>query len=231
QRHAPRVSRWGILGAHRWGNLPAHRGLYCGDDIGHYEHFLIKPAGQIDRQLLVEQRGGIEQIIASLSIKEMSQQALIRKLCALSPHHPARKAVFEFDRLVRSIYTLRYLLDPQLQRDVHRSQNRIEAYHQLRSMLAQVSGKKHLIGRTDLDVAISNECGRLLANVVIAFNSMLLSALFERYQRECNQKALARLKRISPVAWQHIHFLGHYTFRGNANPIDLGVLLAGLEVL
>jgi Tn3 transposase DDE domain len=98
-------------------------------------------------------------------------------------------------------------------------------------MLAQVSGKKHLIGRTDLDVAISNECGRLLANVVIAFNSMLLSALFERYQRDGNQKALARLKRILPVAWQHIHFLGHYTFQGNANPIDLGVLLAGLEVL
>ncbi|WP_168991684.1 Tn3 family transposase [Paraburkholderia sp. UYCP14C] len=60
---------------------------------------------------------------------------------------------------------------------------------------------------------------------------MLLSALFERYQRDGNQKALARLKRISPVAWQHIHFLGHYTFRGNANPNDLGVLLAGLEVL
>lgn len=205
--------------------------LYCGNDTGQYERYLIKPAGQIDRQLLIDQRASIEQIIASLSIKEMSQQALIRKLCALSAHHPIRKAVFEFDRLVRSIYTLRYLLNPQLQRDVHRSQNRIEAYHQLRSMLAQISGKKHLIGRTDLDIAISNECGRLLANVVIAFNSMLLSALFERYQREGNQKALARLKQISPVAWQHIHFHGHYTFRDNANPIDLGVLLAGLEVI
>lgn len=92
-------------------------------------------------------------------------------------------------------------------------------------------GSTLLIGRTDLAIAISNECGRLLANVVIAFNSVLLSALFERYQREGNQKALVMLAKISPVAWQHIHFLGHYMFRGNLNPIDLGVLLAGLDIL
>jgi len=45
-----------------------------------------------------------------------------------------------------------------IQGNVHRSQNRIESYHQLRSV-TQVSGKKHLIGHTDLDIAISNECG------------------------------------------------------------------------
>ena len=79
-----------------------------------------------------------------------------------------RKAIFEFDKLIRSIYTLRYLRDPQLQLDVHRSQNRVESYHQLRSFISQVSGKKQLIGKTDLDVAISNQCGRLISNVVIA---------------------------------------------------------------
>jgi hypothetical protein len=40
-----------------------------------------------------------------------------------------------------------------------------------------VNGKKQLIGRTDPDVAISNHCGRLITNVVIAYNSMLLSEL------------------------------------------------------
>jgi TnpA family transposase len=204
--------------------------LYCGDDIAQYENFLIKPAGQIDRSLICDDPSIIEQIIASLSVKEMSQQALVRKLCALSPHPRTREAVFEVDKLVRSIYTLRYMLDPQLQRNVHRSQNRIEAYHQLRSFTAQVSGRKHLIGKTDLDVAISNQCGRLLANVVTAFNSMLLSQLLERYQRDGNQKALDMLKKISPVAWQHIHFLGHYAFR-NENPIDLAAMLAGLDLL
>jgi hypothetical protein len=134
--------------------------------------------------------------------------------------------VFEFDKLIRSIYTLHYLRDPHLQSDVHRSQNRIESYHQLRSTITQVSGKKQLIGRTDLDVAISNQCGRLVSNVVIAYNSIMLSKLFERFYADGNKKALALLQKISPVAWQHIHFLGHYTFRDNKQLIDLEEMLA-----
>jgi TnpA family transposase len=156
----------------------------------------------------------------------MRQSILVRKLCTLSSHHPTRKAIFEFDKLVRSIYTLRYLRDPQLQRNVHRSQNRIESYHQLRAFIAEVSGKKHLTGRTDLDVAISNECGRLIANVVIAYNSIVLSMLLNRCQTAAEkQKFLDLLRKISPVAWQHIHFLGHYLFRNDRQPIDLEAIL------
>ena len=62
-------------------------------------------------------------------------------------------------RLIRSIYTLRYLRDPQLQRGVHRCENKIESYHPLRTAIDQVNGKKALMGRTDLDDAVSNHCG------------------------------------------------------------------------
>lgn len=204
--------------------------LYCGNDPAEYERYLIQPVGQIDRQLIAEEKANIDQIVATLGLKEMTQSTLIRKLCSYSGLNRTRRAIFEFDRLIRSIYTLRYLRDPQLQRNVHRSQNRIEAYHQLRSILAQIGGKKQLIGRTDLDVAISNQCGRLIANVVIAYNSILLSKLLDRYRTDGNQKALDLLKKISPVAWQHIHFLGHYTFRGNQQPIDLETMLADVSL-
>jgi hypothetical protein len=113
-----------------------------------------------------------------------------------------------------------------MQRDINRSQNRIEAYHQLRSVIAQTGGKKQLIGRTDLDIAISNQCGRLIANIVVAYNSVLLSKLLERYQATGNGKAILLLRKISPVAWQHIHFLGHYAFRSRGHPIDVEALLA-----
>ncbi len=67
-------------------------------------------------------------------------------------------------------------------------------------------GKKQLIGTTELDVAITNQCGRLIANVIIAYNSILLSALLERYKAADAQKAITLLGKISPVAWQHIQF-------------------------
>jgi hypothetical protein len=45
-----------------------------------------------------------------------------------------------------------------------------------------------------------------------------------------NAKALALLKKISPVAWQHIHFHGHYTFCGSRHPIDLDAMVANLTL-
>jgi hypothetical protein len=98
----------------------------------------------------------------------------------------------------------------------------------LRSTIAQVNGKKKLTGRTDLDMVISNHCGRLIANVVIAYNSMLLSGLLGRYLAAGNEKAIDLLRRISPAAWQHLHFLGHYAFRDKHHPIDLEAVLAGV---
>ena len=48
------------------------------------------------------------------------------------------------------------MIDVQLQRDVHKSQNRVEAYHQLRAAIAKVGGRKELYGKTDIDIEISN---------------------------------------------------------------------------
>ena len=93
-----------------------------------------------------------------------------------------------------------------------------------------MGGKKQLIGSTDLDVAITNQCGRLIANVIIAYNSILLSALLKRSQTIHGQNTKLPLHNISPVAWQHILFLGRYLFRDNHQPIDIDVLLANIDV-
>jgi len=225
------ILHWfGMNLAPRFTNLHAQlKHLYRGPGQEGYADFLIQPVGQIDRHLIAAEKSNLDHIAATLGLKEMSQSVLVRKICTLSGHHRTRKALFEYDKLIRTIYTLRYLRDPQLQRDVHRSENRIESYHQLRSTIAQVNGKKELTGRTDLDVDICNQCGRLIANVVIAYNSMLLSGLLSRYLASGNDKALDLLRRISPAAWQHLHFLGHYAFRDKRNPIDLEAVLEGID--
>jgi TnpA family transposase len=144
---------------------------------------------------------------------------------------PANHAAeFEFDKLVRSIYTLRYLRDPQLERNVHRSQNRIESYHQLRSAISKVGGKKELTGRTDLEIEISNQCARLIANAIIYYNSAILSKLLTKYEASGNTKAMALITQISPTAWRHILLNGHYTFHGDGKLIDLDKIVAGLEL-
>ena len=204
--------------------------LYCADDPALYEKFLIRPVGQADLPVIVDEKPNMDQIVATLGLKEMTQGTLIRKLCTYTATNPTRRAIFEFDRLIRSIYTLRYLRDPQLERNVHRSQNRIESYHQLRSTIAQVGGKKELTGRTDIEIEISNQCARLIANAVIYYNSAILSRLLAKYEAADNARALALVTQISPAAWRHILLNGHYTFQSDGKLIDLDALVAGLEL-
>ncbi|MCD9230461.1 transposase, partial [Ralstonia pseudosolanacearum] len=204
--------------------------IYCAADPTQYENCLIRPAGRIDLQSILDEKDNIGRIIATLGLKEMTQGTLIRKLCTYAQTNPTRRAIFEFDRLVRSVYTLRYMRDPQLQRNVHRSQNRIESYHQLRSAIAQVGGSKELTGRTDLEVEISNQCGRLIANAIVFYNSAILSRLLEKCEAGSHEKALALVKSASPVAWRHVHLGGHYTFLGGGQSIDLDAIIQGLAL-
>jgi hypothetical protein len=100
---------------------------------------------------------------------------------------------------------------------------RIESYHQLRAAITTVYGRKQLIGRGEREIAISNQCGRLIANAIIFYNSVILSKLKQKYEAEGDEKALVMLKKISPVAWQHIHFQGHFIF-ANDKTIDLDAI-------
>ncbi len=204
--------------------------LHCADDLALYEKYLVKPTGCIDLKAIEKEKSGIDQIVATLGLKEMTQATLIRKICTYSASNPARKAVFEYDKLIRSIYTLRYFRDPHLQRDVNRSQNRIESYHQLRAAIAQVGGKKELTGQTDIGLEISNQCARLVANTIIYYNAAILSRLLRKYEGSGNTKALELIKSTSPVAWQHLLLGGHYTFEDGGKMLDLDALLDGLEL-
>jgi TnpA family transposase len=96
--------------------------LHSADDPALYANFVVRPVGQVDLQAIVGEKDNIDRIVATLGLKEMTQGTLIRKLCTYTQPNPTRRAIFEYDKLVRSIYTLRYLRDPKLQRTVHRSQ-------------------------------------------------------------------------------------------------------------
>ena len=204
--------------------------LYCVDDPSLYEKCLIRPVGQVDRQIIIQEKDNIDQIVATIGLKEMTQGTLIRKLCTYTHPNPTRRAIFEFDKIIRTIYTLRYLRDPQVQRNVHRSQNRLESYHQLRSAIAQVGGKKELTGRTDIEIEISNQCARLIANSIIYYNSAILSRLVTKYEASQDAKTLALIRNTSPTAWRHVHLSGHYTFRDSGHVIDLDAIMAGLNL-
>ena len=201
--------------------------IYGTKDPFNYKKFLVKPAGQLDPNLVLDQEDNIDQIVATLALKEISQSTLIKKLCALPPSNKLRKAVFEFNKLKQSIYTLKCLLDPQILIDSHRSQNRVESYHTLRAAITKAGGRKALLGRTDLEIEISNQCGVLIAIAIVYYNDFIQSSFLDK---KPSKKHLKALKKSSPVAWKHIHFTGHFTFYDHKKKIDIEKIIEKIEI-
>jgi hypothetical protein len=87
-----------------------------------------------------------------------------------------------------------------------------------------------LSGRTDIQIEISNQCARLIANAILYYNSAILSRLLTKYEVAGNAKALELITQMSPVAWRHILLNGHYTFQSDGKMIDLDALVAELDL-
>ena len=130
------------------------------------------------------------------------------------------KALIELDKIIMTIYMLDYIGSREKRQIVHRSLVRHESYHQLRSAISRVSGRR-IAGKNEIDIIINNECARLIANAIIFYNASILSAIYEYYLKNNMAKESQIIPRLSPVSWDHINLKGKYEFRSNAQSFDL----------
>ena len=146
------VTHWfGAKFAPRFTSLQAQlQHLYCASDIAQFQQaYLLSPAGQIDRGLITPEKDNVDRIIVTLGLEEMSQSTLIRKLCALSSKiRPERLSSNSISWSAASTRSTTF--GTRNCNAMSIAPNRIEAYHQLRSAISQVGGKKQLIGTPNL---------------------------------------------------------------------------------
>ena len=50
----------------------------------------------------------------------------------------------------------------------------------------------------------------MVADVVVYYNALVLPEVLDEFQKRGEFTAIELLKRVSPIAWQHINFYGHY---------------------
>jgi TnpA family transposase len=172
-------------------------------DVTNYKNFLIKPSKKANRKLIEDEWPNLQPIFAALMLKETSQSAIVKKLSAHDRKSKTKDALWEYNNILMSIYLLRYIDDPELRQYVRAALNRGEAYHQLRRIIAETNGRDFR-GGSDLEIEIWNECGRLLANAIIFYNATLLSELMVLKEQQGDFEAAEFIRKLSPVAIQHI---------------------------
>ena len=192
-----------------------------------YKDLFIKPSYKINENIIIKEWNNALRIVASLALKKTTQATIIRKLSSYKRLNPTLKALIEFDKIIMSLYMLSYIDLPDMRSQVHRSLNRGEAYHQLMAAIRKVSGNK-IPGRNEIELEIHNQCTRLVANCIIFYNASILSCLYEYYERIGDKESCDLIKRLSPVAWQHINFVGRYEFYPKEKNIDLQQLIQDL---
>jgi TnpA family transposase len=226
------VNFW-ILHAFGYQFAPRYRDLHKKMDTlvgfqqpGQYEDFLIKPSRKVYDDLIEKEWPNIQRIMASLAEKDATQATIVRKLGSYTRQNQTKKALWELENICRTIYILDFIDDVALRQCVQKALNRGEAYHRLRRAVAYVNGGKFRV-KTEAEQQLWNECSRLITNAIIYYNTLLLSRVYEQKQAAGDQEAMAMIKGISPVAWQHVNLIGKFEFSTAESMVDIDALVAG----
>ncbi|PFT82478.1 DDE transposase, partial [Bacillus thuringiensis] len=168
----------------------------------------------------------IKRIMLSLALKTTTQNVIVRKLSSYARKNQTKRALWEYDNIIKSLYFLEYIDSPALRQNVQKSLNRGESYHKLRRAVSFANFGK-LRFKTEQDQQIWNECSRLLTNCIIYYNASILSNILKKSQNQGIGTNI--LKYISPVAWQHINFYGRYEFNNSPTVINLETILGSIN--
>jgi TnpA family transposase len=192
-----------------------------------YTTGVLRPIRKINTSLIIEDWEQIQRILVSLALKTTTQSIIVGKLSAYARKNKTRRALWEYDNIIRSLYLLEYLDSPALRQQVQRALNRGESYHQLRRAVAYANFGK-LRFRTEHDQHLWGECSRLLTNAIIYYNATIVSNLLTYKETQGDTEGVALLARVSPVAWQHINWYGRYEFRKQLETINMAAIIQAL---
>ncbi|MSO14550.1 Tn3 family transposase [Rickettsiales endosymbiont of Trichoplax sp. H2] len=202
-------------------NIRAENNLVGFKKLSSYSKYLIKPIKKIKIDNIIKEWDNVLRILASLALKETTQSVIISKLSSCRKINTTLKALIEFNNIIMSVYMLKYIDDSKIRQSVYRALNRGESFHQIRSAILKISGRKSQ-GKKDLELEVSNQCNRLLACCIIYYNTAILSELLEIAEQLGNKKLCKGIKRLSPVAWQHINMIGKFEFFVKKESLNIG---------
>lgn len=189
-----------------------------------YGDAILRPARKIREKDIIREWDECRRIFVSLARKETTQSTIVRKLSSHARNNRTKRALWEYDSIHRSLYLLNYIDSPSLRQNVQKAVNRGENYHQLRRAVSFASFGK-LRFKTEYEQDLWSECSRLIANCIIFYNASLLSHLLEHQEKSGDTQGAEAVKKISPIAWQHINLHGRYEFQKPLDPLDVDAII------
>lgn len=194
--------------------------IICFSDPNKFKDGTIRPYRKLNEKLILAEEDNIQHILASLLMGETKQSNIITKLSSQQFSSRTKQALWEMNAVLMSDHLLNYICDVTFRQSIQGALGRGEAYHQLRRHIEKVNGR-HFRGTNETQIAVWNECARLLANCVLYYNASMLNRWKEQSDRNGEVQKSEFIKQLSPAAWTHVNFQGRYEFLSPLETIDI----------
>ena len=167
--------------------------------------------GRLHPEWFLDQWDEMLRLAGSLKMGWVTASLLIGKLNVMPKSNTLIRAMQEYGRLIKTNFILRYLCNPEFQRQIHRQLNKGEALHSLRRYL-MVAQEAQIRKRYPDDQLNQAHCLNLVTNAVVVWNTVYMWEAIEQLKREGRQIDEEDVKHLSPARYEHINVYGRYFF-------------------
>ncbi len=195
--------------------------LYKADKRREYKHIDRLCRRSIDRDLIGRHYADMIRVAVSIKTGKMTPSAILRRLGSEITKNKLYFAFRELGRVVRTLFLLKYLNDPELRRTIQAATNKGEQFSDFAQWL--MFGREGVIAenvRHEQRKVI--KYNRLVANMVILYNVQWMSSKLKELQANGLPVDADVLMVSSPYRHEHINRFGDYLLDllRNVSPLD-----------
>jgi len=166
--------------------------------------------GIINKKVIENNYDDVLRLAYSISKGKVSGEIIMSKLGSYARQNKIATALREMGYIEKTIFLLDYIFDEDLRRRVQKGLNKSELVNALARAI--FFGKRGEIRERAIKDQLQQATAlNLLINAINIWNTMYLTKAINFLEQEGKlNKDL--LPYVSPLAWEHINFLGEYTF-------------------
>ena len=184
------------------------------------DHECLNPLfhGVADTHLLREQWDSLVRVAASLKNRTAPANVIVQRLANASSSDRFAGALTALGRIVKTIFVLRYLSDPELRYRVQLQLNRGEAPHELVGRCLFFANRGEFRSGDAEEIMNKASSLSLLSNAVLVWNTLRISEIVNQLRAAGHTIADQDLARVSPLMHTHVIPNGTYRFSDEEEP-------------
>jgi TnpA family transposase len=173
-----------------------------------YRHIDALFTDTIDWTLIETHWQDMMQVVLSIAAGRILPSALLRRLSNYSRHNRLYRAFRELGRVVRTVFLLRFLSDPELRGQITATTNKVENYHEFTGWIT--FGGDVLPSNDPLEHEKRVKYTDLVANCLILKNVVDMTIQLNRLHAEGYRLSRDHIARLSPYLTEHTRRFGEY---------------------